>query len=257
VVVGDEILTGKTADANTIVLARMLRRRGVDLERVVTIGDDVGVISSVVGKLSNARDGGAVAGAPARGFDYVFTSGGIGPTHDDMTYLGVATAFGTDLELHQPTADAMQRHKNMAMNAARLRMALFPQGDNVHVHTTPGSWVPLVQVGNVYVLPGVPRLFERMVTLHEGLFGDPEAIPPRALHVHQIQRGEGDIAAELVAITEKHPGARIGSYPQSGGIIKLTVEADSAEEAEAISALFREQWGDEITRVVDPGSDEK
>ncbi len=143
---------------------------------------------------------------------FVFSSGGIGPTHDDVTYESIASAFGLSLELHAPTVERMRAHyaaQGKELNSARLRMATLPAGCTVH--DTTGSWVPLAQVRNVFILPGVPWLFKSMLEANKELFRGPELMTA-TLYTHA---GEGDLAAALTAVAESHPSVSIGSYPNT------------------------------------------
>ena len=182
--------------------ARMLYARGVDLVRVEVVPDVPNDIASTARALSE-RVGPSGA---------VLTSGGIGPTHDDVTYESLAAAFGVPLELHAPTVDKMRVHyesQGKSLNAARLRMATLPAG--CIVHETPGSWVPLVQIQNVFVLPGVPWLYKQMLEANRHLFTGPQLLT-RTLYTHS---GEGDLAAALTAVAQSHLDVQIGSYPNT------------------------------------------
>ena len=201
-VIGNEVLSGKITDTNTAWLARLLYARGVDLVRVEVVPDVPDDIAASARSLS-ARVG------PS---GFVFTSGGIGPTHDDVTYESLAAAFGVPLALHAPTVAKMRVHyeaQGKELNAARLRMATLPEG--CVVHDTPNSWVPLVQVANVYVLPGVPWLYKQMLEANRGLFTGPQLLT-RTLYTHT---GEGDLAAALTAVASDHSAVSIGSYPNT------------------------------------------
>jgi len=168
-IIGDEILTGRIADTNAHFLAKECFNRGLDLQKIIVVPDDMEEIGNAVTELS-------------RKYDLVFTSGGIGPTHDDITYEAIANAFGLKLEEHQPTVERMLNHgfvredsillklpgipnrpKPRPLNAARLRMATLPTPCSV-MYPCDNLWVPLVTVNNnVSILPGVPRLFESMI----------------------------------------------------------------------------------------------
>jgi len=171
---------------------------------------------------------------------FVFTSGGIGPTHDDVTYESIAAAFGRRLALHLLTVERMRVHygkQGKELNEARLRMALLPEG--CAVHETPGCWVPLAQVENVFVLPGIPWLFKQMMEANAGLFRGPQSSSAR-LYTHA---GEGDLAASLGAVAAAHPEVSIGSYPNTvrGDVkeytTKLTFDSrDVGELAAAVAA---------------------
>ena len=245
-IIGNEVLTGKIHDSNSLFLARLLYARGVDLVRIgaqhcaaaafffthsprVLSTEVVPDEPSSIGERCRALS--ALVGESG----FVFTSGGIGPTHDDITYESVAGAFGRRLEVHAPTVERMKVHygaQGKEVNAARLRMATLPEGCTVH---DTGSWVPLVQLKNVYILPGIPWLFKSMLEANAALFSGP-AMLSGALWTHQ---GEGEIAETLTAIAATHPGVAIGSYPntQRGGeksyATKLTFDSRDAAELEA------------------------
>lgn len=198
-IIGDEILTGKVQDQNTATLARCLFQRGVALRKVETIPDDLDEIGVALRRLSAVHT-------------WVFTSGGIGPTHDDKTYEGVARAFGRDLAYDEAVLERMRQHYEERgrgeINAARRRMALLPRG--CAVLPVPALWVPVVVVENVYVLPGVPVMFERMLhAVADRFTGEPQHLV--VLHTDAY---EGDIAEVLTAAQDRNPGVRIGSYPQ-------------------------------------------
>jgi molybdenum cofactor synthesis domain-containing protein len=200
-IIGDEILSGKIRDLNTHALAEVLFEQGVDLMRVVVIPDDIPTIVNDVRKLSAE-------------FDYVFTSGGIGPTHDDKTYEAVAKAFERPLAVHEQALDKlianMQAHyPERTLTQARKRMALLP--DPCETIWTPNLWVPLVVVENVFVLPGIPSLFAAMLdSARPRLVGTPK---------HRIQiythMSEGDIAEALSLTQHKFSDVAIGSYPKT------------------------------------------
>lgn len=221
-VVGDEILTGKVHDVNSHVLAKVLFDRGVKLRRVEVIPDVVDEIAATVRRLSSS-------------FDVVFTSGGIGPTHDDVTYEGVAAAFGRPLVFHAPTLDLMAAHyaaKGRALNDASRRMALVPDG--CVVWSTPGLWVPFVVVQNVHVLPGIPLLFEQMLVAHAARFTGPAI--RRVLVFTQLL--EGDIADALTAAARTHPAVAIGSYPrlnEPDHKVMVSFEGEDAAEVDALA----------------------
>jgi molybdenum cofactor synthesis domain-containing protein len=229
-VIGDEILTGKVHDSNSHALARVLFSRGVRLRRVVVVPDDVDDIAESLRALSRAHD-------------HVFTSGGIGPTHDDVTYEAVARAFGRTLTLHAPTFERMRAHyiakdgNDGALNAARRRMAELPSGAEVLL---PGAnlWVPVVYVENVYVLPGIPSLFELLLDgMKERFTGEP--IHRRLVYTW---KPEGDIAAGLDSLQKRYPMVQIGSYPHPGakdhrGLV--TLESTDAENLVRAAAEAR------------------
>lgn len=233
VVIGNEVLSGKIQDTNSAWLARLLYSRGVDMCRMVTIPDDRREIIETVKAMSSL--------VGPNGF--VFTSGGIGPTHDDVTYEAIASAFGTELELHPPTVARMRAHyeaQGKELNTARLRMATLPKGSTVHV--TPNVWVPLAQLHNVLILPGVPWLYKSMLEANKELFKGP-LMTTVTLYT---ARGEGDLAAALTDIANAHPLVSIGSYPntstsdQSVFKTKLCFDGRDKEALDAAVAAVRE-----------------
>lgn len=203
-VIGDEILQGSVTDTNTPWLAKLLYSRGVDLVRVEYIPDDKADIQATVRRLrQRVGDTG-----------FVFTSGGIGPTHDDVTYEAISEAFGRKLERHAPTVALMEEHykaRNLELNEARLRMATLPSPAE-DVLFTSGLWVPLVVVDRIHILPGIPRLFQSMVLAHQDRFSGPLS-STKLLFTH---KGEGDLADPLAQVAAAHPGVIIGSYPNTG-----------------------------------------
>ena len=199
-VIGNELLNGQIADVNFPWLSKMLYNRGVDCVRcefVPDIQDEI--VESLLKLKSKVGENGVI-----------FTSGGIGPTHDDITYESIAKAFGTTAELHDETVELMKVHygsQGKEVNEARLRMARLPKG--CEVLTTPGLWVPLAVIENVYILPGIPRLFRAMVDAHKDRFRGPASYS----QIVFTKSGEGDIAATLNGIVERYPTVEIGSYP--------------------------------------------
>lgn len=201
IVIGDEILTGKVQDSNSFVLSRMLFERGVTLKSIVVLPDLIDVIAEHVADYSQR-------------FDHVFTSGGIGPTHDDVTYAAVGKAFNQPLAYHSETVERMKQSGTIrdelrpSEREARLKMALFPE--ECEVLSDDKSWVPMVKVSNVHILPGVPELFERMLKRFEHLFSGPK-VARRMVCTH---RSESEIAHELGCLQGLHPTVCIGSYPK-------------------------------------------
>jgi len=200
-IIGDEILSGKTRDENTHTLAQLLFLQGVDLVRVVVIPDDIPTIVSELQSLSKQ-------------YTFVFTSGGIGPTHDDKTYEAVSVAFNRPLHIHEESlsrlvANMHKHYPERSLTEARKRMVLLPTPCDIV--WTEGLWVPLVVVENVYVLPGIPAYFKAML----------EAARPRLVGTpkHRIQiytqMSEGDIAESLSATQNVYADVAIGSYPRT------------------------------------------
>ncbi|WP_350334785.1 competence/damage-inducible protein A [Coralliovum pocilloporae] len=220
-VIGDEILSGRTKDTNTGFIAEYLTALGVDLKEVRVVADEIDAIVSAVNALRSA-------------YTYVFTTGGIGPTHDDITADAMAVAFGVDLP-HDPRAVAIleARYEPGDLNEARLRMARIPEGaDLIH---NPVSGAPGFRIGNVHVMAGVPAVMHAMMdeiapTLETG----------RKMLSRSVEAGvgEGWIGGELGALQKQHPAVSMGSYPYFDGekfatqIVIRSRDEDALETAE-------------------------
>jgi molybdenum cofactor synthesis domain-containing protein len=193
-IIGNEILSGKTQDANIKFLGETLATLGIKLAEARVIRDEPDVIAAVVNEC-RAR------------YTYVFTTGGIGPTHDDMTAESVARAFGVDLVLDEEAARRIGRGSR-DLNPARLKMAMIPAGASLI--DNPVSHAPGFRIGNVFVLAGIPSIARAMFGAieHELEHGDP--IRSGSIDIY---RREGDFAAELDAVQRRHPEVEIGSYP--------------------------------------------
>lgn len=197
-VIGDEILSGRTRDANMYHLAGALTEAGIDLREVRVVSDDPVAIVEAVQALSAA-------------YAHVFTSGGIGPTHDDITADCIADAFGLGIDVRDDARALLAAHyeaSGTALNDARLRMARIPEG--AALIENPVSVAPGFVVENVYVMAGVPSVFKAMVasvlpTLTGGA--------PLISETLRIDRGEGDIAGPLGALAQQYPSLSMGSYP--------------------------------------------
>jgi molybdenum cofactor synthesis domain-containing protein len=195
-VIGDEILSGRTKDKNIGYIAEYLTGIGVDLKEVRVVADEESDIVDAVNALRHR-------------YTYVFTTGGIGPTHDDITAECVAKAFGVAIDV-DPRARAMllQRIAEKDLNEARLRMARIPAGADLIVNKV--SSAPGFRLGNVFVMAGVPTIMQAMLdevapTLKTGAKMLSESL--------RADLREGDIGSELGAIAKAHPDVLIGSYP--------------------------------------------
>jgi molybdenum cofactor synthesis domain-containing protein len=194
-VIGNEILSGKVRDTNSAFLAVELRKLGVDLERILTIPDDIDLIARETRHMSAA-------------YDFVFTSGGIGPTHDDMTMDGIARAFERELEMNQSMVDRMARYSDKPLNDAMRKMAIIPTG--AEILDVGGLWFPIVIVENVYIFPGIPELFEKKFLSISDRFSG----VPFVLRKVYVRENESDIADTLNALLEAFPELMLGSYPR-------------------------------------------
>jgi len=226
--IGDEILSGRTRDANTHHLARALAGHGIALCEARVVADDRTAIVAAVRTLGAA-------------WDHVFTSGGIGPTHDDITAEAVAAAFDTPLRLRHAARAIPHVHYHPPRqdpNAPRLRMARIPDG--ARLIENPVSAAPGFSLHNVHVLAGVPAIFEAMLaSVLPGLTGG----APMLSQSVRIDRGEGDIAGPLGDLAKAHPGVSIGSYPfiRDGayGATVVVRGQDGAEVDRAVGAVAR------------------
>lgn len=198
IVIGDEILSGRTRDINVSVLASALTDRGINLSEVRMIPDDADVISDTVNVLRNR-------------YQMVFTSGGIGPTHDDITADCIAAAFGVGIDVRDDARAILATNyadPERDLNPARLRMARIPDGATLI--DNPISKAPGFTLGNVYVMAGVPKIFEAMLaSVLPTLTG---GAPLKSVSV-KIERPEGELAGPLRILAEAHTDVSFGSYP--------------------------------------------
>ncbi|MBB5372038.1 competence/damage-inducible protein A [Acidocella aromatica] len=195
-IIGNEILSGRTQDVNVQFIAQRLAELGIKLEEVRVVPDIPGRIIGAVNELRAA-------------YTCLFTTGGIGPTHDDITSECIAAAFGVPWVLHEETAEVMRAAWGERVNAARLRMATMPQGA-VPIKNE-ASIAPGFTIGNVHVMAGVPRIMQAMFKALEPELPRGERIEMRA--VYGIGVLEGSIADGLGAIQDRFPQVDLGSYP--------------------------------------------
>ncbi|KAJ2120590.1 hypothetical protein IW147_004977 [Coemansia sp. RSA 720] len=212
-VIGDEILSGKTQDTNTRTLASQCFSLGINLQKIDIVPDSQAAISASLTQLSHEHS-------------VVFTSGGIGPTHDDITYDAVAHAFGDELAYHSATLDRMQRIMGDKVRArpdpngtsaerACARMALFPRSAHV-TFVDSELWVPVVRVRNVHVLPGIPRLFARMAAAYLPALAQQLGVSAfvRAEVATHVSESVLAPVLERVQIEYAPWNIKLGSYPQ-------------------------------------------
>ncbi|MFT6606673.1 MAG: molybdenum cofactor synthesis domain-containing protein [Halocynthiibacter sp.] len=225
-VIGDEILSGRTRDANAHHLACELTARGIDLREIRIVSDDRAAIIGAVKALSEAHD-------------HVFTSGGIGPTHDDITADCIATAFDAHIDVREDAAALLAAHyarQGSEFNEARKRMARIPDGATLIEN--PVSIAPGFTMQNVHVMAGVPSVFTAMVaSILPTLTGG----APLLSQTLRIDRPESDIAGPLGELATQYPALSLGSYPfvkngayGSNIVIRGT---DGAQVDEAIAKL--------------------
>jgi molybdenum cofactor synthesis domain-containing protein len=197
-IIGDEILSGRTREGNMAHLAEQLAEHGIDLREARIVADDEGAIVEAIRALSDR-------------WDHVFTSGGIGPTHDDITADSVAKAMGAPIDVRADARALLEAHyarTGAQLNEARLRMARIPEGATLI--DNPISAAPGFTLGNVHVLAGVPEIFRAMVaSLLPLLTGG----APLYSQSRRIERGEGEIATPLGELAREYPHLSFGSYP--------------------------------------------
>ncbi|WP_323784151.1 competence/damage-inducible protein A [Thalassovita sp.] len=197
-VIGDEILSGRTRDSNMHHLASELTKHGITLAEARFVPDDTDAIVMAVRALSQA-------------YDHVFTSGGIGPTHDDITADCIAAAFDAQIDVRADARALLEAHyarTGTELNDARLRMARIPEGASLI--DNPISIAPGFTLENVHVMAGVPTIFEAMVaSILPTLTGG----APLLSQSLRVERGEGEIAAPLGQLAKAFPDLSFGSYP--------------------------------------------
>ncbi|KAI9667524.1 MAG: hypothetical protein M1821_000340 [Bathelium mastoideum] len=266
IIIGDEVLGGKTVDTNSAYFAKFCFSLGINLKRIEVIGDDEGEIVEATRRMSN-------------NYDLVVTSGGIGPTHDDITYQSIARAFDLPLKLHETAFEKMKRlskphpsQPNFKWDEpspaleAKKRMIILPHDQNLQdedqvVFVDDGLWVPISVVnGNIHILPGVPRLFERLL---DGL--KPRLLPrltdPEGKGVHRIlfstPLAESEVATYLTSLAAKAEpkGIKVGSYPRWGKS-RNTVTLVGRDEAFMESLVPEVEKGVNGRRVTVEGEDD-
>ena len=222
-VIGDEILSGRTRDANMYHLASQLTEQGIDLKEVRVISDDREAIVHTTRALSAA-------------YTHVFTSGGIGPTHDDITADCIAAAFGVSIGVRADARATLQAHydtNGQVLNEARLRMARIPDG--AHLIENQVSKAPGFTLQNVHVMAGVPSIFQAMVaSVLPSLTGG----KPLLSVTYRVDRGEGDIAAPLGLLAKTFPELSIGCYPfQKDGLFGANIVFRGTDKTQLQNAL--------------------
>ncbi len=194
VIIGNEVLSGKTQDTNSYFLCSELRELGVEVQKISTIQDEIGLIGKEVSTFSQR-------------FDYVFTTGGVGPTHDDVTIDGIAHGFGLNVVRHPDIERRMRQRLGREVNDARLRMANVPEGATLLA--TEALFAPVVNIRNVYIFPGIPKILQERFDVIKERFRE----APYYLKNVYVKHGEGVIAAMLNDLLVKFPELMLGSYP--------------------------------------------
>jgi molybdenum cofactor synthesis domain-containing protein len=209
IVIGNEILSGKVTDTNAPFLTRELRTLGVDLRRILTIPDELDDIAAAIREFRPK-------------YDFVFTSGGVGPTHDDVTIEGIARGLDVPVVRHPGIETRLREFYKENVNEARLKMSEIPDGAELILDARLGF--PTVKFENIYILPGIPELFEQKFESLKERFTS----TPFTLRVVYTRDGEGTIAEHLNATLAAFPLLLLGSYPKIGNpeySVKLTLES--------------------------------
>jgi molybdenum cofactor synthesis domain-containing protein len=195
VIIGNEILSGRTQDANLAYLAKWLNQQGIRLHEVRVVADET---DDIVAAVNTCR---------AR-YDYVFTTGGIGPTHDDITVDAMAAAFGVAVVQHPRAEKLLRDHYGERINEARLRMARVPDGANLIENSV--SAAPGIQMQNVYIMAGIPSVMRGMLAALEGQLPGGKPVISRTISAYVP---ESSVAQLLMDVERAHEGVLIGSYP--------------------------------------------
>ncbi len=233
-IIGNEVLSGKVTDENSPYLVRELRALGVSVERILTIPDEVPVIAEAVKDLA-AR------------YDLVFSTGGIGPTPDDVTIGAIAGAFGRPLVRDPFLEGILRAHYGPGITGAHLRMSEVPEGSRLVGRGS--TSFPVIVFRNVYIFPGIPEAVRRKFAWVREEFRD----VPYTLRKVFLRCDEGEIAAHLQAVLDVHPELLLGSYPilhNPDHTVMLTLESkDAAYVDQALRSLLRRLPAEAVVRI--------
>jgi molybdenum cofactor synthesis domain-containing protein len=236
VVIGDEILSGKFVEENAAFLIGELRALGVELRRITVVPDDLDDIADTVVDC-------------ARRFDHVFTSGGVGPTHDDVTMAAIAKGFGTTVTRHPDLEARIRAYWRDQLADANLRLADVPAGATL-VYGKDQVW-PVVAYENVYIMPGVPALFRRKFVDIRDRF---RAAPVTAARLY-VDLEEGELAPHLDAVVAEFPAVKVGSYPRFSERdfrVLVTLEGTDGAQVSGAFTTLAERVGVKLVRREDP-----
>lgn len=234
IIIGNEILSGKVRDENSHFLSRELRALGMDLKRISVIPDDIETIGSEAVQFS-------------RNYDYVFTSGGVGPTHDDVTLAAIAHGFGVPLVRNERIRDLLLSRYHNEPNAAVLKMTEIPEGSDVVFRDN--MRFPVISFRNIFIFPGIPEYFQNKFSAIK------EQFRSNAFHLKRIflNSHETEIAEALNSVVAANNGVAFGSYPILGEPdyrIIITAESKFEESLKkAVDELLRKLPADVIISV--------
>ena len=223
IVIGNEILSGKVVDTNSPFLAQQLRALGVSLRRMVVIPDEIDLIAAEVRAMQPT-------------VDVLFTSGGVGPTHDDVTIAGVARGLGRAVVRHPALESTLREYFGAEVNDVRLKLAEVVEGTELEYHGNRSF--PTFRVENIYILPGIPEIFrDKVLALRPRLASD-----PFHLRVVYARAMESSIAEHLNRTLEQFPDLLLGSYPKLNDPdyqVRITLESKDRQYVErALAALL-------------------
>jgi molybdenum cofactor synthesis domain-containing protein len=221
-IIGSEVLSGKVTDENSPYLVRELRELGVEVRRIVTIPDEPPVIVDAIRHLVRAHD-------------LVFTTGGVGPTHDDVTIAAIAQAFGRRLVRHPHLEAMLRQHYGAEITPAQLRMAEVPGGSRLLGGEA--CHLPIVACENVFIFPGVPETVRRKFARIRETFRE----APYVVRRIYLRCDEGEIAADLCDAVDRFSAVQIGSYPilhNTDHNVLVTLESKQAKEVEEALRYF-------------------
>jgi molybdenum cofactor synthesis domain-containing protein len=234
IIIGNEVLSGKTQDTNSHFLCVELRRLGVEVQKISTIQDEIDLIGEEVAHFSER-------------FDFVFTTGGVGPTHDDVTIEGIAKGFSVPVVRQPEIEQRMRQRLGGDVNEARLRMANVPEG--AVLLATDALFAPVVNIQNVYIFPGIPRILQERFHSIQERFRD----APYFLKNVFVRYGEGVIAFALNDLLAKYPHLLLGSYPVldlPDYKVKVTLESKDSNYLEnALKTLIASLPQDAVHRI--------
>jgi len=234
IIIGNEILSGKVRDINSYYLLCELRTLGVEVKRISVIPDDIEIIGSEVKTFSGM-------------YDYVFTSGGVGPTHDDVTMAGIARGFGVNLVSHEEIRKILYSRYKDLVNSSVLKMTEVPEGSEIDYHEN--MRFPVISFKNVVIFPGIPEYMQNKFTLIK------EKFRSSVFHLKRLYLNchESNIAEILNGIVEKYKDVAFGSYPVLGKPdfkVIITAETKSEELLKtALDELINRLPGDFLVRV--------
>jgi len=234
IIVGNEILSGKVRDINSYYLVCELRALGVEVRRITVIPDDIEIIGSEVTAFSGR-------------YDYVFTSGGVGPTHDDVTMAGIARGFGVNLVSHKGIREILYSRYKDLVNSSVLKMTEVPEGSEIEFHES--MRFPVVSFKNVIIFPGIPEYMQNKFSIIK------EKFRSSVFHLKRVYLNchESNIAEVLNGVVEKYKDVTFGSYPVLGKPdfkVIITAETKSEELLKtALDELMSRLPGDFLVRV--------